>query len=109
MIEDLITYALSVFGLTYIVGQSKISLPVREFLANTRNVLLVFLIDLVECPACASWWIGLIHGFFTQPGPLSALCQACMTTGSSLLLARLAGTMPAVYPTSIKLEISEND
>lgn len=52
---------LSIFGASWVVADSKISLPVRLWIAgSTLNARFRgWLLDLLECPACLSFWIGL--------------------------------------------------
>lgn len=61
-------------------------------------------IQLIECPACFGFWTGLVgslvvptHSAFFPDFPLwlAVLVTGCMTTASNLLLAKLAGLMPA--------------
>ena len=56
---DLFVYTISAFGLAYIVGHSKISLPFRERLGRNEfgddppwwTVIRLFALTLLECPA----------------------------------------------------------
>lgn len=75
------------FGLAYIVGHSKISLPVRLLLGGvdpdpmtgSPGVPAVFgrpgkfLCDLLECPACFGFWAGLVMGATMLRNPMAPL------------------------------------
>jgi hypothetical protein len=56
----LFVYTFAAFGLAYIVGHSVISKPVRLALYDVNRRWSLFILDLVECPACFGFWIGLI-------------------------------------------------
>lgn len=99
---SLLIFTLAVFGATFCIGASKISLPFRTWLApdNEATGLRFFvrrwLIALVECPACTSFhlgWLSVLLGvapicFHGVGGVVIASFYCCAT---SLLLARLAG------------------
>lgn len=59
-------YLMAVLGFVYVIGQSRISLPFRIMLAgNEASRAFAFrqwLVNLVECPSCASFWVGLLGG-----------------------------------------------
>ena len=55
-------YCLTAFGLAFVVGQSKISLPFRVALAKAGPVGL-FLVELLECPGCFGFWCGIAYSF----------------------------------------------
>jgi len=79
-------FFLAVFGIAWIISDSKISLPVRVAIAKrlgTESALVTFL----ECPACLSFWIGLGVGFgaFGSFG-FAALLFAPACSAVSLLL-----------------------
>jgi len=50
--------ALSVFGVSWIIADSKISLPIRRVIAKKLGAESLFL-ALLECPPCLSTWLGL--------------------------------------------------
>lgn len=79
-------YFFAAFGLSFIVGHSKISLPFRQLLGGWVEhtavpsvatgevhghiqhhrpmvpVLGPFFVALVECPGCLGWWVGAFTG-----------------------------------------------
>lgn len=81
----LIVYVVAAFGLAYIVGHSKISLPVREWIARTK---LAWFLELIECPACLGFWIGLVASFFLGT---NWFVWALFTSGSNFLLGKFSG------------------
>lgn len=92
-------YTLSAFGLWYIVGASVISYPLRHTLrriADSGMPVYGLLLDLVQCPACFGFWIGLAAGF-TRWSPMldhDPLMLALYTSATNLLLGTLSGLMP---------------
>lgn len=67
----LVLYTFAAFGLAYILGHSKASLPVRNMLAALADTLprvvgapLAVLLVLLECLACSGTWIGFLYGRF---------------------------------------------
>ena len=98
----LLVYTVSAFGLAYIVGHSKISLPFRQAWADTSmNVtgvsyaLRTFILDLVECPACFGFWIGLgaaIYGVVSGSYPhVFLFVLPLYTSGSNYIIGRMTG------------------
>lgn len=57
---------LSLYGIAWVVGQSKISLPMREELQLKGDIGRFFL-TLFECVGCFGFWEGLIAGPFVCP------------------------------------------
>lgn len=59
------SYLLAAFGLAFVVGQSRISLPFRIAIApdgqpkTVGGSLRGLLVDLLECPGCLGVWIGV--------------------------------------------------
>jgi hypothetical protein len=86
----MIAYLLAAFGLAFIIGHSKISLPFRRMLGGTPALpanplsfefpegrpgvpgkfgpLGDFLCELIECPACFGFWIGFTNGILILAG-----------------------------------------
>lgn len=91
-----VLYFLAAFGFAFIVGHSKISLAFREWLA-ARGGLFLWFAQLLECPACLGFWIGLVAvltSTVTVPfGPrwFAAMVLACATSGSNLLASKWVG------------------
>jgi len=52
-----------VYGLAWIVAESKLSFPFRREVASAFGADSLFL-ALLECPVCQSFWYALIAGFF---------------------------------------------
>lgn len=99
----LFAFTLSIFGLAFCVGASKISLPFRAAIDPGNKIdgpgklARTWFLTLLECPACLSVWLGLaavvadvappVFGSGIQGGVFCAF-YCCAT---SLLLARIAG------------------
>lgn len=99
----LVLYAVGAFGFAYIVGFSKISLPMRLALETepTKAPPLAYYVRattlmLLECPACLGFWFGLIYGWLHRPEWVTPLGLALFTCGSNYLLARFAGLLDEV-------------
>lgn len=91
----LLYYTVSTFGLCYVVGHSAISLPARTRLASAGHVRLV---QLLECPACLGFWVGLVcvmGAFFLQVQiPHQRLVLPALpfyNAGAGFLLGRATG------------------
>jgi hypothetical protein len=109
----LLIYTVAAFGLAYIVGHSRISLPFRialdpEKLETPRDALRAWLLMLIECPACFGFWEGLFAGmlYAALDGPLypreGALAKmlwavglALYSCGANFILARFTDLIPA--------------
>jgi len=99
MLTALVAYLLTTFGFCYVVGHSKISLPVRELLS--KALLGRMLLALVECPACLGWWVGLLTAgsyppltpfpVFPHETWLNVFAWAFATCGAHYLLACWSG------------------
>lgn len=98
---------MAAFGFAFIVGHSKISLPVRQRLdpgvplRGWGDALRVLFLVLIECPACIGFWFGAIaqlaalltghSGFFQSvPAAFSVVLTGCATSGSNFILARIS-------------------
>lgn len=99
MTELLGASALAIFGFCYIVGHSTISLPVRTRLAQNR--VGNFFVQLLECPACASFhagWVTYLCSDFYWIGPKSfygAVIAGCFFAATSFILGRATGIISA--------------
>ena len=99
-------YVLLAFGLAYICGKAIISRWIREQLADfSLGTLHPFLglVEMVECPACFGFWIGLLAGGcrFTTFAGLPYLAQyqlalatAVITCSTNFIIAHFTGLMP---------------
>lgn len=93
----LFVFSIWVFGIAYCAGHAKISLPFRTWLAKIsgpdETTAGNWLLALIECPACLSWWLGLVSWLFrlTPPHLFSWWASAFYCCATSLLLAKLAG------------------
>lgn len=108
--SDFAAIVLIAFGLAYVVGMSKISLPFRILLAGneaetplTVNGITIkkgepavpslipyvgpFLVLLVECPACFGFWEGAAFAMLRGGGPLyTPLFTGLVICATNLLL-----------------------
>ena len=83
-LSDAVTISLAVFGVAWIIADSKISLPVRKAIA-TRLGADSLLLTLLECPPCLSFWLGIAAAFLLGDGR-SAIVLAPLCTAISLIL-----------------------
>ncbi len=97
---DVLVLFLAAFGLAYVLGYSKISFPIRNFLAPDPPRLIswpallgVILVDLIECPACLGVWEGFFFGLYTHQTPWQFFVSACAVSGSNFILGRLTRLM----------------
>lgn len=96
---------LECFALAYIVGHSKISLPLRVFLGGIPDQKTPikplfgyfgsFLCELLECCACFGFWegwvlgFGAFWGFWTLPFEINPVALGLLVCGSNFVLSRL--------------------
>ncbi len=101
----LVGFWLACFGLAYVVGHSKISLPFRIALdsARVRNRGLIswlagWILALIECPACLGFWFGFIARYVwpvfagvtvTQQRFLSAITLGLITCTTNFIIGTL--------------------
>lgn len=84
-------YFLCAFGLAYILGFAKITLALRANLDTHGGTFGAWCADLLECPACLGFWIGLSVGWLDRHSFAWAVQLALATTASNLLLALWSG------------------
>lgn len=86
--------SIAAFGTAYIAGHAKISLFIRQWLFDTKFKPFRYLVELIECPACLGFWLGVI-GWLVRPNPTvsDALIAGCFVSGSNALLGFWSGLM----------------
>jgi hypothetical protein len=77
-----------VWGAAWAISDSKLTLPLRlavvaRFGDQSR------IIQLLECPACLSFWLGIGAGGFMHMGFLGAIAFGIFACGISFILAAL--------------------
>lgn len=63
---------LAAYGLSWILGRSKITLGVRQWLDRADSEGLSpagWMLALLECPACTGWWLGIAYGIRIGANP----------------------------------------
>jgi len=96
--KELLIYVVSLFGMCFILGHSQITLKHRIALAKKFEGF----VDMLECPACLSYWIGLFIGLsapeyvngllgFNLPRFLAATAFAIFSSGSSAIIGLFSG------------------
>jgi hypothetical protein len=103
MATSLALFFLACFGFAFAAGHARISLPLREWIdpghkAETPGgVARAWLIALMECPACLSFWCGLLGGLLYVEPPaavprlLWAVELAFAACAVSFILATVTG------------------
>ncbi len=93
---ELVIWIVATFAWSWVVADSKISLPFRMALerAELKKVFGAgWVLKWMECVACTAWWNGLV-GALLGLSPISNWCaSAFFTCGSSLLLAKYIGML----------------
>lgn len=72
--SDLLAWMLSVFGFTYIVVYSKILFRFRDWCYKIYEPLG----DLVHCPLCLGFWVGLVGHFAMNSPTQNFFFDACL-------------------------------
>ena len=75
---------LVVFGMAWIIADSKISIPVRKWIAGRVGEKSLFL-TLIECPPCLSFWLGFFAGTFIFSTWAAALTLPWICAGFSIV------------------------
>ena len=89
---ELLIYSVAAFGLSWVLADSKISLPVRERLSTGGPVALFFL-PLLECVACTGFHVGWISQLLGAAPFTHWYLAAFFTCASNLLLAKYVGML----------------
>jgi hypothetical protein len=80
-------YLMIVWGIYYAIGDSRISQPLRQAMKDQDHFIYQFVLELIECPACVGFWLGLIAGgliwsqFETFPKLAQAIYLGLFTLG----------------------------
>lgn len=84
-------FFLTVFGIAYTAGHSRLTLPLRSWIAARGKTPVLYALEGVECPACFSFHVGWVL-YVVGLSPFSEWWIsgfACTTV--SFLLGRLTG------------------
>lgn len=54
-----VSWLLVTYGVTLVVTGSKLTAPLRNFLASRSEFWAHWSSNLIRCPMCAGWWVGL--------------------------------------------------
>lgn len=96
----LLFWFLAAFGLCYVVGHARVSLPFRQRLGDVAEAkqwrAMLWFVELIECPACLGFWLGLAGGWFMPtlvpaPVPCAAFTLGLATCASGYILGRATG------------------
>jgi hypothetical protein len=90
---ELLVYSVAAFGLSWVLADSKISLPFRERLAARASWPAVFLLALVECVACTGFHIGWVGQLLGVAPFAHWYLAAFFTCASNLMLAKYVGML----------------
>jgi len=77
-----------VWGAAWVIADSKLTLPFRNGAAAAFGED-TWPMDLLECPACLSFWLGLAAGGFMHMGFFGAIAFGLFACGTSFVLAAL--------------------
>jgi hypothetical protein len=89
ILSRIIVICMAVFGCAWIIADSKISLPLRKWIASWSGEQSIILM-LIECPPCLSFWLGLATGIGLGLG-FYAFPLALVTTCFSVVIWALIG------------------
>jgi hypothetical protein len=94
---SLIAHSLFALGLWYVIGVASITYRPRTWLRSQRRRICDLLLELLQCPACCGFWIGLGCGLAQWPFRSlmhDAVALAFYTCASNLVLGTLLNLMP---------------
>lgn len=92
----LIVYTVASFGLSWIVGHSRASRPIRLALYDSGGLLANLVVEMLECPGCFGAWLGFfvalsVHLIFRDVTAAIFIVFPTYTAGSNYLLGRATG------------------
>ena len=91
-VREIFYRLLVIFGLAWVIADSKISYPLREWVGARSS----FLLDLLECPACLSFWLGAASALLSGWGFVRSITFGFAATGCSLVLFLLVKFLNAI-------------
>jgi hypothetical protein len=77
---------LAIWGLSWIIADSKISLPIRLWISLRGPPWGTRALSFLECPACTSFWFGLATAILFLDLRWLAIPFALASCGTSLVL-----------------------
>jgi hypothetical protein len=77
---------LAVWGLAWIIADSKISFPIRGWISLRGPPWSTLVLSFLECPACTSFWFGLATAILFLDLRWLAIPFALASCGTSLVL-----------------------
>ncbi len=87
---DFVIYILGVYGLAWLISQSKITFPLRNYFYTDSGS---FFQDLITCIVCTSVWIsaGFVWFYFPAECWYTKLLVIGTTTTTTWIIANLIG------------------
>ena len=82
MLTDFAIWSFAVFGLSMILAISRIAKPFRHFIDKRSK----FLHDMLKCPMCNAFWIGIIYHILWRNITSSFLLDGFLASGITLFL-----------------------
>ncbi len=76
----------AIWGLSWIIADSKISLPIRLWISLRGPPWSTWVLSFLECPACTSFWLGLATAVIFLDLRWLAIPFALASCGTSLVL-----------------------
>ena len=99
---ELILFILGSIGITHIIVDSKIFLPLREWFKSKDNWFCNKVYEVLTCHQCGGCWVGALFGWLVFGSLLSIPLCAGATSILSMFVAMLLDLIAA--KTIIKLE-----
>jgi hypothetical protein len=81
-----LSMCLACYGLAWVVGQSHLTLPLRQYLSIAPRGPRRFLLTLMECVGCFGFWEGFALGLFLSRTLLLAVVLGFAVSASNLIL-----------------------
>jgi hypothetical protein len=95
-------YMLLLLGITYVITQSVIGMPLRKLVSKAGTVPMI----LIYCPACTGFWVGLILGALGH-WPLQPWYSATVEAG--ITSCALGAVWGEYGPSTNVFEIEQGD
>lgn len=101
-VKDLFVLTIAAFGLAYVIGHSKITLPLRAWIdpgmpiSSLWRAFRMFVVTLLECPACLGFWIGVFFALYSGFDLRTILVVGFYVAATNFIIGRMTGLIEEI-------------